>query len=80
MKQWALVGARARIAELTAEIDRIRATFPGEFGGRGRAAQGGAPRTGKRRLSAAGRKAISDAAKLRWAKVRAERQGGAKKK
>jgi hypothetical protein len=74
MRQWALVGARARIQELSAEIEKIRAMFPGEFGLRQEAKTG---KTGgrrkKRQLSAAGRKAISDAAKARWARQKAEK-------
>jgi hypothetical protein len=73
MRQWALVGARARIQELSAEIERIRAMFPGEFGlpaGAKRGATTGKPK--KRKLSAAGRKAISDAAKARWARQKTE--------
>lgn len=75
IRQWALVGARVRIQELSAEIEKIRAVFPGEFGLRGGAkAKMGAierPRK-KRKLSAAGRKAISEAAKARWARHKAE--------
>ena len=67
LRNWARAGARARIQELSAEIERIRAAFPSEAslpGGRQK-------RRKKRTLSAAGRKAISDAAKARWARVRA---------
>jgi hypothetical protein len=74
MRQWALVGARARIQELSAEIDKIRAMFPGESGLRGGATKGATQeRRKKRKLSAAGRKAISDAAKARWARQKAEK-------
>jgi hypothetical protein len=74
MRQWALVGARARIQELSAEIEKIRAMFPGEFGLRGGAKQGATTgRRKKRKLSAAGRKAISEAAKARWARQKAEK-------
>jgi hypothetical protein len=74
MRQWALVGARARIQELSAEIEKIRAMFPGEFrlsAGAKKGATGG--RRKKRKLSAAGRKAISEAAKARWARQKAEK-------
>jgi hypothetical protein len=74
MRQWALVGARAKIQELSAEIEKIRAMFPGEFGlreGAKKVALGGGRK--KRKLSAAGRKAISDAAKARWARQKAEK-------
>ena len=70
MMRYAAIGAAARIKELQAEIDRIRTAFPGEFGDRTRENSGG-PRRKKRTLSAAGRKAISDAAKARWARVKA---------
>ena len=78
MRQWALVGARARIQELSAEIEKIRAMFPGEFGLRGGAKKGATQgRRTKRQLSAAGRKAISDAAKARWARHKAAKGDGA---
>ena len=67
LRNWARAGAKARIQELSVEIERIRAAFPSEFG----LAGGQKKRRKKRKLSAAGRKAISDAAKARWAKVRA---------
>jgi hypothetical protein len=67
LRNWARAGAKARIQELSAEIERIKAAFPSEFGVRGGQTK---PRK-KRRLSAAGRKAISDAAKARWARERA---------
>jgi hypothetical protein len=74
MRKWALVGARARIQELSAEIEQIRSMFPGEFGLRGGAKKGvTAGRRKKRKLSAAGRKAISDAAKARWARQKVEK-------
>jgi hypothetical protein len=82
MRQWALVGARARIHELSAEIEKIRAMFPTEFGprtGGKKGARSGAKRK-KRRLSAAGRKAISEAAKARWAKVKANKEAGTPKR
>ena len=70
LRNWARAGAKARIQELSAEIERIKAAFPSEFALRGGTKK---PRK-KRKLSAAGRKAISDAAKARWAKVRAGRK------
>ena len=81
MKRWALIGAKARILELSQEIEAIRAAFPGEFGlrgGRKKDAPSATPRK-QRKLSAAGRKAISDAAKARWAKVKAEKTDSAAK-
>lgn len=76
-------GAETRIAELEAEIARIRATFK-TGGRRGRGdtrAIGTWPvpekpvgTLGKRRkMSAAGRKRIQEALKKRWAKWRAEK-------
>ena len=75
LKELAAIGARVRIQELQAEIDRLTRQF-------GRASRGGAgndlveggssgasPR--RRRLSAAARKRISDAQRARWAKHRA---------
>lgn len=70
MMRYAAIGAAARIKELEAEIDRIRTAFPGDFSGGARQSSAGTRRK-KRKLSAAGRKAISDAAKARWAKVKA---------
>jgi hypothetical protein len=74
----ARLGAESRIAELQREIDAIRR----QFGGRGRggssarvgAAGRAAPR--KRKMSAAGRKRIADAARKRWAAWRKARQKG----
>ena len=68
--RYAAIGADARIKELQSEIDRIRTAFPGESGGAAKSSSGD-PRRKKRKLSAAGRKAISDAAKARWARVKA---------
>lgn len=65
---WARQGAESRLKELTAEIDAILRAFPGIRTGRSASRQALPPR--RRRLSAAGRKAISDAAKRRWKKYR----------
>ena len=35
LRNWARAGAKARIQELSAEIERIKAAFPSEFGLRG---------------------------------------------
>ena len=73
-------GARARIAELEAELSEIRAEFPdaaparrGRKSGRpvaSRATDVPSPRT-RRPVSAAARKRMSDAQKKRWALQRA---------
>jgi hypothetical protein len=68
----ARLGAESRIAELQREIEEIRRRFhlgrgsSSALGSRGpAAATAGAPR--KRKMSAAGRKRIGDAARRRWA-------------
>jgi hypothetical protein len=78
-------GAEARIAELQNEIDAIRRRFPHLRGGRGRAASSsanqadagagetGTPARKPRQMSAAARRRISQAAKLRWRKWRKEK-------
>jgi hypothetical protein len=76
----ARLGADSRIAELQREIDGIRRRFNlgrGSSSARGRrgpkaAATGSAPRT--RKMSAAGRKRIGDAARKRWAAWRKAHQ------
>ena len=74
MMRYAAIGAAARIKELQAEIDRIRTAFPGAFSDGARQSSDGSEQK-KRKLSAAGRKAISDAAKARWARVKAGKKG-----
>jgi hypothetical protein len=83
LHEFAVIGAKMRIQELQAEIDRIKKQFGGRTLrlGNTEATAGTAPTTAssgpkrrKRKLSAAGRKAISDAAKVRWAKVKAEKK------
>jgi hypothetical protein len=65
----ARAGAVARVAELHAELTEIQKMFPELVGYRGRLIK--QRRTRKRRkMSAAARKAISDAQKARWAKQR----------
>ena len=86
IRRWALIGAEQRLVQLAEEAASIHRTFPElrqggvEIGNgrRGRNLRGGTDPVGvnrpprkKRKLSAAGRKAISDAAKARWAKVKA---------
>lgn len=82
---FAVIGARMRVQELQAEIDRIKKQFGGRTLRLGRKEparpaaipnEGPDGRTGprkKRKISAAGRKAIGDAARKRWAKVNAEK-------
>ena len=82
VQEFALVGARARLAQLEAERAEILRAFPGlRSGRRGRpvgAAQGAstptpakAGRKRRRRMSPEARKRISDMMKKRWA----ERKG-----
>jgi hypothetical protein len=54
------------------QIDALQKRLSGLFGGR----SGGAPSSGRRRLSAAARAKIAAAARARWARVK--RGGGAK--
>ena len=77
---YAREGAQARIEQLRVELASLEAAF-GSGLGRGRQSDAAAPavaapRVGaaphKRKLSAAGRKRIADAAKKRWAKWRSE--------
>ena len=70
---YARLGAEARIAELRAELAALEAAF-GSGRGRGDAAAK-APRK-RRKISAAARKRIGEAAKKRWAKWRAEKKSG----
>jgi len=85
IQEFARIGAAARLSEIQLEIAAIRGAFP-ELGsqstkGRGRrpkaraATSGGRSRVQgapRRKLSAAARKAISDAQKRRWAAHRAK--------
>jgi hypothetical protein len=72
----ARAGAEARIAQLEAEIAKIRATFGSVANGRARhEGPTAVAKLRKRRMSAAGRKRIADAARRRWANWRAEKKG-----
>jgi hypothetical protein len=85
LREYAIIGAAQRIAELEAEVARIRDAFPElqRVGGRptrGRrrgihhaAAGDGEVGSRKRRrtMSAAARKRISEAQKARWARLKA---------
>jgi hypothetical protein len=82
--EYARMGATARITELQAEIAHIRKLFPKLDGmaakspGRSKASVSPAlaklmdPKPKRRKLSAAARKAISDAQKRRWAALKAK--------
>lgn len=68
---YARVGAQARIAELRRELAALEAAFDRK--GRGAKAAGD-PKSSRRKMSAEGRQKISAAAKLRWAKWRANKK------
>ena len=70
LRRYAAIGAAARIKELQAEIDRIRAAFPAQ-GKPARTRKAGRKR--KRTMSPEGRKRISDAQKARWARQKAKK-------
>jgi hypothetical protein len=89
LHEYARMGATARIAELKAEIAEIQKILPDLDGaatthknrGRARAVplsalaalMDPAPKPKRRKLSAAARKAISDAQKKRWAALKAKK-------
>jgi hypothetical protein len=82
LRQLALIGARARLAELEAERQSILKTFPQLSRARSDGAgptlapseAGGAPkpavRRRKRKMSAEGRRRIAEASRRRWAEWR----------
>jgi hypothetical protein len=82
IRRWALIGAEQRLLQLAEEAAAIHRAFPElRQGARGRDRQrlgtGDADRPGsrrKRRMSAAGRKRISEAQKARWAKQRKQQK------
>jgi hypothetical protein len=88
VRKWAVIGAEQRLSQISQEAAAIYRAFPElRRAGRGRAAgrrpasaaatdgeTSGPPRGGRRRLSAAARKRISDAQKRRWAKHRAAKK------
>ena len=90
MKGFARRGAEARIAELNNELEAIYGAFPDLRRGRGKSAAFGSKlikvedtgvrsaRKGRRKMSAAQRKAVGDRMKKYWAARRAE--SSAKKK
>jgi exonuclease VII small subunit len=59
------------IEELEAERDRFNDAIAALQNGRGPGRRGSNGRRGRRHLSAAARKKIGDAAKKRWAKIKA---------
>ncbi|MGD0868995.1 MAG: hypothetical protein ABSB88_05550 [Bryobacteraceae bacterium] len=65
----ALIGFEKQKADLSARIAELKQMLGG--GAKEPAAKAAAPARKRRRLSAAGRKAISEAAKRRWALQRA---------
>ena len=79
LREFALVGARARLQELREEQMRLRAVFPELFRGRRADSTGGAEdkpsrRRRRRRMSAAQRKAVSERMRKYWAERR--KKGG----
>jgi len=86
IRRWALLGARERLTQLSAEASEIYKAFPelrshaigfGKRAGRPVAAASSVENGGaspRRVLSADARKRISDAQKLRWARHRKEKQ------
>jgi hypothetical protein len=76
--RWAVVGAQQRLVEIANEQKAIFAAFPELRAGGALSANDGEPQTarrrgGRRKMSAAARKRISDAQKARWAKQRANK-------
>jgi len=76
MREFALIGARARLEELRQEEARLRDVFPELFRGRrpgsaGSNSNDAAPRRrGRRKMSAAERKAVSERMRRYWASRR----------
>lgn len=70
LMMYARAGAQARIAELRAELASLEGAFRGAERPGGRAGTRVASEVRRRKLSAAGRKKIADAAKRRWAQWR----------
>jgi hypothetical protein len=82
LHEYARIGAGARLTELRAEMVALHRIFPDLGAAGARKRQGRPPGTAptvtpkrkRRKISAAGRKAISDAQKKRWAKLKAEKK------
>jgi hypothetical protein len=77
LREFALIGARARLQELQREMAGLRDVFPELFrgrrpGARSTKADAGAagPRRGRRHMSAAERKAVSERMRRYWAERR----------
>jgi len=70
----AIAGFQAQKSAIDVQIAELRGMLTG---GKTESAASAAPSRGKRRLSAAGRKAIGDAARRRWAAVNAAKAGAA---
>ena len=75
LRSFALVGARARLGALQAEVASLLATFPELRGGRGAAPVAGAAsrkKPGRKRpMSAAEKKVVSERMRKYWAERRA---------
>lgn len=76
LRSFALVGARAKLNALQADVAALLATFPELRGGR---AAGASARTGrkpgrKRPMSAAEKKAVSERMRKYWAERRAKKK------
>jgi hypothetical protein len=73
VRSFALVGARARLTALQAEMASLLATFPELKGARAAAAPDGRKRGRKKPMSAAEKKAVSDRMRKYWAERRAKK-------
>lgn len=73
LRAFALVGARARYADLRAELNALLKAFP-ELGRSGGAAAGGRKRAGRKSpMTAAERRQVSERMKKYWAERRASK-------
>ena len=73
LRAFALVGARARLEEIRKEEASLRAEFPELFRG-GATAKAAAPKKrGRRAMSAAQKKAVSERMKKYWAERRRQK-------
>jgi len=85
MSAFVFFWAEARLLQVAEEAAAIHRAFPelrrvGGAGGHLPGPAGSEPKPRRnRQLSAAGRKAISDAAKARWARKKAEKESSGKK-
>lgn len=67
-QEWALIGAKARLAELDRERDRIFSAFPQLKQGTGRTRASVSESTARRGMSAEARRKASERMKAYWAK------------